>query len=135
MAIPGYDPEDIEEALLERETGDVDGQVSIVAAVVPEELGLREHDVEPPANALSDPVELTGIAGVEGLEAIQVELAYDPAGLPPGASPTDVAVAVEVDAGWESLDSDVDLEHTTVAATLTDRPAGTTLVTVHDDEE
>ena len=132
MAIPGYDPEDVEQALLERETGDVDGNVSVVAAVVPEEFGLERRPAEAPSGALSDPVELTGVDGLEGLDVLQVELAYDPTELPPGASPTEVAVAVETDAGWESLNSDVDLEDATVTATTTERPAGTTLVAIHD---
>lgn len=133
MAIPGYDPEDIEEFLLEREPGDVGGNASIVAAVVPQAFGLAESDADPPSHALSDPVELTGLDDVEGLDALQVELAYDPSGLPPGASPTDVAVAVATGGGWEPLPSDVDLDDATVAATTTDRPPGSTLVAVHDD--
>lgn len=133
MAIPGYDPEDVEEFLLERASGDVDGSVSIVAAVVPQEVRLEESDAEPPGESLSEPVELTGLEGVEGLDAIQVELAYDPAALPPGASPTDVAIAVSTDAGWEPLQSEVDLEHATVAATTSDRLPGTTFVAIYDD--
>lgn len=135
MAIPGYDPDDIEQFLLERGTDDVDGTVSIVATDVPQGVGLEESNAETPSGALSDPVELTGFDAVEDIDAIQVELAYDPSVLPAGASPTDVAVAVATDTGWETLDSDVDLEEATVVATTTDRPVGTTLVAVHDDGE
>lgn len=128
MTIPGYDPDEIEAARLEAEGEDAAdetaaagaAQVSIAAETVPETFELLEHG-DAPENALAAPVEIVGLEDVGGLEAIRIVLSYDPSKLPPGASPTDVTVAVETDDGFEALVSEVDLEETTVTAT-TDEP-------------
>ncbi|SFS39321.1 hypothetical protein [Halostagnicola kamekurae] len=164
MAIPGYDPTDVHEITLEyqddsptvldssgheqngdgrSESGERDdaarnrAHVAVVADRVPDSVSVRESDRPVPADALTEPVELVGFEGVEGLEAIQLTLAYDPAALPPGASPTDVAVGFQTRTGPEQVPSAVDLERTTVTAILTEPPAGETIVAIHavDDEE
>ncbi len=135
MAIPGYDPADVENALLERETEGAGASASIVAAGVPDEFDLVASDLESPADALTDPVDLVGLDDVTGLDALRVVLEYDPSELPPGASPTDVAVAVETESERVVLDSAVDLEETTVSATTTERPPGRTFVAVNAENE
>lgn len=129
MAIPGYAEDDVQEVTLERTVA----TVSVVAATAPDAdaLSLAESDTTRPTDALSDPVELVGLDAMAELEGIQITLAYDPGGLPPGASPTDVAIAVETDDGREVLESDVDLGQTEVSAVLFDRPPGSTVVAVH----
>ncbi|MFC4248569.1 hypothetical protein ACFOZ7_16815 [Natribaculum luteum] len=135
MAIPGYDPADVENALLERETEGAGASASIVAAGVPDEFDLVASDLETPADALTDPVDLVGLDDVTGLDALRVVLEYDPSELPPGASPTDVAVAVETESERVVLDSAVDLEETTVSATTTERPPGQTFVAVNVEND
>ncbi|UTF54031.1 hypothetical protein [Natronosalvus rutilus] len=138
MPIPGYDPQDIVERTLERTAPGTTARLELVASSVPDAVDIveAESDVEAPPGALGDPVELYAVDEVEGLVACRVELPYDPSELPPGASPTDVAVAVETDDGYEFLESDTDLEETTVAATVTDAPPGSVIVpvTTHDRE-
>ncbi|WP_306055083.1 hypothetical protein [Natronococcus wangiae] len=145
MAIPGYDSGDVAEFALERAGAHVD----VVAGVVPDEFGLERSVREPPADALAEPIDLVGHDELRAVEAFRIELVYDPSALPPGASPTDVAVAVEtsvasptqradgeaVDDGWETLESTVDLEETTVTATLNDRPPGSTVVASYDGDD
>ncbi|TYL39995.1 hypothetical protein CV102_06110 [Natronococcus pandeyae] len=130
MTIPGYDSGDIAEFALERAGAHVD----IVAGVVPDEFSLERSVQEPPADALAEPIDLVGHDGLRAVEAFRISLVYDPSALPPGASPTDVAVAVDDDDGWETLESTVDLEETTVAATTNDRPPGSTVAAVYDGE-
>lgn len=133
MAIPGYDPEDIERFRLERARQDgTDGQVSVVAENVPDAFGLEDSDADPPAEALSEPVEVVGLEDARGIEAIEITLEYDPSGLPQGASPTDVAVLLSTGEEWERVHSEVDLEATQVSALLTETPPGETAVAVHD---
>lgn len=143
MAIPGYDSSNVAEYTLEH----AGARVAVVAGVVPDAFGLAKSDREPPIDALADPVDVVGLEGLKALEAMRIALVYDPAKLPPGASPTDVAVAVEtsaasgtqradgdaVDDGWTPLESTVDLSETTVTAVLNDRPPGSTVVAGYDD--
>ncbi|WP_436346592.1 hypothetical protein [Natronorubrum sp. FCH18a] len=131
MAIPGYDSSNVAEFTLEH----AGARVAVVAGVVPDEFGLEKSGREPPVDALADPVELVGLEELKAVEAVRIALVYDPSKLPPGASPTDVAVAVDGEDGWEPLESTVDLEETTVTATLNDRPAGSTVVAGYDDSD
>lgn len=164
MAIPGYDPTDVHEITLEYQDdsstvlasstrGDeIDegdhrertegstrkrAHAAIVADLVPDSVRVRESDRTAPDDALTEPVELVGFEGIEGLEAIQLTLEYDPAALPPGASPTDVAVGFQTQTGYEQVPSAVDLERTTVTAILTELPPSETIVPIHaaDDEK
>ncbi|MDQ2050942.1 hypothetical protein RBH26_10660 [Natronolimnohabitans sp. A-GB9] len=130
MAIPGYDSSNVAEHTLEH----VGARVAVVAGVVPDEFGLAKSGREPPVDALADPVDLVALDELKALEAMRIALVYDPSRLPPGASPTDVAVAVDND-GWEPLESTVDLEETTVTATLSDCPPGATVVAGYDDSD
>jgi len=129
MAIPGYDASTVAEYSLEQ----VGSRVAVVANVVPAAFGLSRSDNEVPAAALSAPVDCIACDELRAVEAIRITLDYDPTALPPGASPTDVAVAVETGAGWQRFHSTVDLEETTVTAVLNDRPPGSTVVAVYDD--
>ena len=130
MAIPGYDASTVAEYSLER----VGASVDVVADAIPEAFGLSRSDSEPPA-ALSEPVDLVACDELRAVEAIRITLDYDPTALPPGASPTDVAVAVEIEDGWQRLHSTVDLEETTVTAVLNERPPGSTVVASYDGED
>ncbi|RQG94570.1 hypothetical protein [Natrarchaeobius chitinivorans] len=129
MPIPGYDPGTVAEFTLDR----AGARLDVVAGVVPETVGLEPAATDPPAAALSKPVELVGLDELRAIEAIRIELVYDPAALPPGASPTDVAVGVETDDGWTPIRSAVDLEETTVTAASNDRPPGSTVVAMYAD--
>ncbi|RKD93793.1 hypothetical protein [Halopiger aswanensis] len=131
MAIPGYDSDSVAEATLEY----AGARVAVVAGVVPDEFGLERSDSEPPVDGLSEPVDIAGLDGLKAIEAVRISLVYDPSKLPPGASPTDVAVAVETDDGWDPLTSTVDLEETTVEAVLNERPPGSTIVAGYDDRD
>ncbi|WP_265109636.1 hypothetical protein [Halosolutus halophilus] len=139
MAIPGYDSDTAAEDTLEQ----AGASIAVVAGVVPDEFGLAKSAIDPPIDALGDPVDVRGLDGLKAVEAIQFTLVYDPSELPPGASPTDVAVAVETetdaagngagDRNWVPLESTVDLEETTVTAVLNDTPPGSTIVAGYDD--
>ena len=131
MAIPGYDSNNVAEYTLEQ----VGARVDVVAGVVPDAFGLEKSADDPPVDALAAPVDLVALDEVRAIEAMQIALVYDPSRLPPGASPTDVAVAVDTGEGWEPLESTVDLEETTVTATLNDRPPGSTVVAGYDDRD
>lgn len=146
MVIPGYDAGNVAEFTHES----AGARVAVVAGVVPETFGLERSDRDPPIDALSTPVHLRGVDGLKAIEAVRISLAYDPSGLPPGASPTDVAVAVETsvasetqradgeavdEKGWEPLESTVDLAETTVETVLNDRPPGSTVVAGYDDSD
>ncbi|SFC25504.1 hypothetical protein SAMN05444422_10686 [Halobiforma haloterrestris] len=131
MPIPGYDSGSVAEVRLES----VGARVAVVAGVVPDEFGLERSASEPPVDALGEPVDVVGLEDLKAVEAVRIALVYDPSRLPPGASPTDVAVAVRTDEGWEPLESTVDLEETTVTAVLNDLPPGGTLVAGYDDRE
>jgi|GEM_PF-641430 hypothetical protein len=131
MAIPGYDSSNVAEYTLES----AGARVAVVAGVVPDEFDLAKSGREPPVDALADPVDLVALDDLKAVEAVRIALVYDPSGLPPGASPTDVAVAVETEDGWEPLESTVDLEETTVTAVLNDRPPGSTVVAGYDDRD
>ncbi|ELY79307.1 hypothetical protein [Natrinema pallidum] len=131
MPIPGYDSSAVAEYPLER----VGARVDLVAGVVPDAFGLRKSGHEPPVDALADPVDLVAYEELKAVEAVRIALVYDPSKLPPGASPTDVAVAVDTADGWEPLESTVDLEETTVTAVLNDRPPGSTVVARYDDTD
>ncbi|GAB7018829.1 hypothetical protein [Halostagnicola bangensis] len=162
MAIPGYDSTDVHEIALEyqaddptaldsieredntAERGAGEGEdaavrerarAAIVADAVPDSIRIRESDREAPDGALTEPVEIVGLGGVDGLEAIQLTLEYDPAGLPPGASPTDVAVGLETPTGYDQLPSEVDLEKTTVTAILPEPPSGETVVAMYEKND
>lgn len=127
MAIPGYDSGDVAEFALER-TG---ARVAVVAGVVPDEFGLEKSVRDPPETALTEPVDLSGHDELRAVEAFRITLVYDPSALPPGSSPTDVAIAVGTDDGWEPIESTVDLEATTVTAVLNSKPPGSTLVAAY----
>ena len=129
MALPGYDASTVAEESLEQ----VGARVDVVADAIPERFGLSQSDSEPPAAALSAPVDLVACNELRAVEAIRITLDYDPTALPPGASPTDVAVAVETGNEWQRRHSRVDLEETMVTAVLNDRPPGSTVVAVYDD--
>ena len=129
MAIPGYDASTVAEYTLEQ----VGARVDVVADAIPEAFGLSRSDNEVPTVALSAPVDLVACDELRAVEAIRITLDYDPTALPPGASPTDVAVAVEIEDGWQRLHSTVDLEETTVTAVLNDRPSGSSVAAVYDD--
>jgi len=129
MAIPGYDASTVAEYSLEQ----VGARVAVVANVVPAAFGLAGSDTEVPTAALSAPVDCIACDELRAVEAIRITHDYDPTALPPGASPTDVAVAVETGAGWQRFHSTVDLEETTVTAVLNDQPPGSTVVAVYDD--
>ncbi len=129
MAIPGYDSNNVAEYTLES----AGARVDLVAGVVPDAFGLEKSVSEPPRDSLADPVDLVACEDLKAVEAVRIALVYDPSKLPPGASPTDVTVAVETDEGWEPIHSTVDLEETTVTAVLNDRPPGSTVVAAHDD--
>jgi len=129
MAIPGYDASTVAEYSLEQ----VGARVAVVATVVPETFGLSRSDNEVPTVALSAPVDLVACDELRAVEAIRITLDYDPTALPPGASPTDVAVAVETGNEWQRLHSTVDLEETTVTAVLNDQPPGSSVAAVYDD--
>ncbi|SEQ86038.1 hypothetical protein [Natrinema salaciae] len=140
MAIPGYDSSDVATYTLEQ----AGARVELVAGVVPDAFGLAKSGRGPPVDALADPVDLVALEELKAIEAVRIALVYDPAKLPPGASPTDVAVAVETsggseshrtdgDGGWVPLESTVDLEETTVTAVLNDRPPGSTVVAGYND--
>ncbi|WP_226482391.1 hypothetical protein [Natrinema amylolyticum] len=131
MAIPGYDASNVAEYTLEQ----VGARVELVAGVVPDGFDLAKSGREPPVDALADPVDLVDLEELKAVEAVRIALVYDPSKLPPGASPTDVAVAVEIEDGWEPLESTVDLEETTVTAVLNDRPPGSTVVAGYDDTD
>ncbi|WP_254532354.1 hypothetical protein [Natrinema gelatinilyticum] len=128
MAIPGYDSSTVDEYALES----AGAHVALVAGVVPNEFGLERSVSEPPADSLAEPVDLVACEELKAVEAVQIALAYDPSDLPPGASPTDVAIAVETGDGWDQVHSTVDLEETTVTAVLNDRPPGSTVVAAYD---
>lgn len=130
MAIPGYDPDDIEEFLLEREGDRTNARASVAAGTVPEAFALVESDAEAPEGALSDPVDVVGLEGLANLDAVQFALEYDPGALPDGPAEADVAVAVVTADGLEVLDSTVDREESRVSATVTERPRGDTVVAV-----
>jgi hypothetical protein len=129
MGIPGYDSSTVDEYALEN----AGARVALVAGVVPDGFGLEKSGAEPPIDALGDPVDLVAVDGLKAIEAVRISLVYEPAALPPGASPTDVAVAVETGTGWVPLESTVDLEETTVRAVLNDRPPGSRIVAAYDD--
>lgn len=131
MSIPGYGSTDVAEFTLEF----AGARVAVVADAVPDEFGFERSARDPPVDALAEPVELVGLDGLQGVEAVRIVIGYDPARLPPGASPTDVAVAVETAAGWEPLESTVDLAETTVTAVLNDRPPGSAIVARYDDSD
>jgi hypothetical protein len=134
MAIPGYDSGNVAEFALER----AGAHIATVAGVVPDDFTLERSVREPPGEALTDPIDLVGLDDLRAVEAFRIELLYDPSALPPGASPTDVAVAVETDGVWEPFESTVDLEETTVSAVLNGQPPGSTIVAMyaeHDDGE
>ncbi|AGB36020.1 hypothetical protein [Natronococcus occultus] len=131
MAIPGYDSGDVVELTLDR----AGARAEIVAGVVPDAVGLERSSRDPTATALADSVELVGLEELRAVDAFRIELGYDPSALPPGASPTDVAISVETEDGWVRLESTVDLEETTVSATLGDRPPGSTIVAVYESTE
>ncbi|MGQ3412636.1 hypothetical protein ACT4ML_10305 [Natrinema sp. LN54] len=131
MAIPGYDSSSVAEYTLEQ----AGARVELVAGVVPDAFGLAKSGREPPVDALGDPVDLVACEELKAIEAVRIALVYDPSRLPPGASPTDVAVAVDADDGWEPLESTVDLGETTVTSVLNDRPPGTTVVAGYDDTD
>lgn len=131
MAIPGYNQEQIVERTLAFEPDEPTvARLSIIADVVPEATTLIESDAERPPGALGPSIELYALEDVEGLEVLGLECPYSPGALPPGASPTDVALAIETADGYEMLESEVDLEEVTVSATMTDRPSGTVVVPV-----
>lgn len=134
MAIPGYDPDDIEEFVLERESERAGAEASVVAVNVPETFAIEASDADGPPNAVGDPVDLVDVESVEGVDAIRVTLAYDESSLPPDASREAVAIAVATDDGFEVVDSKVDPEEGEVSAVFTDRPSGRTLLAVHDEE-
>ncbi|QLG50051.1 hypothetical protein [Natrinema halophilum] len=131
MAIPGYDASNVAEYALES----AGARVALVAGVVPDEFGLEKSVSEPPAESLADPIDLVDSEDLKAVEAVRIALVYDPSRLPPGASPTDVAVAVETEDGWDRLLSTVDLEETTVTAVLNDRPPGSTVVAAFDGSD
>ncbi|WP_252700307.1 hypothetical protein [Natronosalvus vescus] len=130
MTIPGYDSDRIVESTLEPESGGDTARLSLIADDVPDAVTLIESDADAPPGALGDPVDLNAIDTVGGLDVLRLELPYDPSALPPGASPTNVAVAVATDDGYEPLESNTDLEETTVSATITGEPAGSTVVPI-----
>lgn len=134
MAIPGYDPDDIAEFLLERETGAPGASAAVAAVTVPASFGLVESDRERPERALSDPVEVTGLEDVNGFDALRIAIEYDPGALPAAAGPTDVTIAVETGDGFEAIDSEVDADETVVEAILAERPPGGTMVAVYEHE-
>ena len=139
MAIPGYDSGVTAEDTLEQ----AGASIAVVAAVVPDTFGLEKSAIDSPIDALAAPVDIRGMNELKAVEAIRISLVYDPSKLPPGASPTDVAVAVETetdvdgtgatDRNWEPLESTVDLAATTVTAVLNDVPPGSTVVAAYDD--
>jgi hypothetical protein len=132
MAIPGYDSGDVAEFALER----AGARIGMVAGVVPDGFGLERSVREPPTDALADPVDLVGADELRAVEAFRIELLYDPSALPPGASPTDVAVAVTAEDGtWEPLESTVDLEETSVSAVLNGTPPGSTIVAMYAERD
>lgn len=147
MVIPGYDPSEVHEIVLESEhdvTADRQqasrdtaerARAAIVASEVPESITIRESERNPPLDALTQPVDLVGLEGVADLEVIQLSIEYEPSRLPPGASPIDVAVALETDSGYDRLESTVDLESTTVTATLPEPPSGETVVAVYEERD
>ncbi|WP_254762667.1 hypothetical protein [Natrinema marinum] len=129
MAIPGYDSSNVAEYTLES----AGARVDLVAGVVPDGFGLEKSVSEPSADSLAEPVDLVACEDLKAVEAVRIALVYDPSKLPPGASPTDVTVAVETDEGWDPLHSTVDLEETTVTAVLNDRPPGSTIVAAYEE--
>ncbi|SEH17035.1 hypothetical protein SAMN04487967_2934 [Natronorubrum sediminis] len=131
MAIPGYDSSSVAEYTLEH----AGATVAVVAGVVPDAFDLEKSGRDPPVDGLAAPVDLVGVDELKAVEAISIELVYDPSRLPPGASPTDVSVAVEMAEGWTPLESTVDLESTTVTATLNEHPPGSTVVAGYDDSD
>ena len=131
MAIPGYDASTVADYSLEQ----AGARVALVAGVVPDDFDLAKSGRDPPSDALSAPVDLVALAELKAVEAVRIALVYDPSSLPPGASPTDVAVAVETEDDWELLESTVDLEETTVTAVLNERPSGSTVVAVYDSRD
>ncbi|THE65523.1 hypothetical protein D8Y22_07370 [Salinadaptatus halalkaliphilus] len=131
MAIPGYDANSVAEYALDA----AGARVAIVAGVVPDSFELTRASRDPPVDALSSPVTLEALEELKAIEAIRIRLTYDPSQLPPGASPTDVAVAVETEDDWVPLESTVDLEETVVEAVLNDRPSGSTVVAGYDDSD
>ncbi|RQH00960.1 hypothetical protein [Natrarchaeobius oligotrophus] len=130
MPIPGYDSGTVAEFSHDP----VGARFDVVAGVVPDDVALERSVSDPPVDVLSEPVDLVGLDGLKAVEAIRIELAYAPSRLPPGASPTDVAVVVDADGRWTPLESTVDLEETTVTAVLNDRPPGSTVVAAYDDD-
>ena len=104
--------------------------MSIAAEGIANECTLLESDTDPPPGAVSTTVELYGSSELEGVDAFRLELSYDPSDLPPGASPTDVGIAVVTHDGIDVLESDVDLEDTTVSAVETGLPRGERVVAV-----
>lgn len=135
MAIPGYSDTTAEDTL-ER----AGASIAVVAGVVPASFGLERSAHEAPIDALAAPVDVRGLDGLKAVEAIRLTLVYDPSGLPPGASPTDVTVAAKTDTGsggadrtWLPLESTVDLSETTVTAVLNETPPGSTVVAAYDD--
>ncbi|EMA40866.1 hypothetical protein [Halobiforma nitratireducens] len=131
MAIPGYDSGSV----AERTHESVGARVAIVAGVVPDGFRLERSGRDPPVDALGDPVDVVGLEASKAVEAVRLTLVYDPSRLPPGASPTDVTVAVQTGNGWDPLESTVDLDETTVTAVLNDSPSGETIVAGYDDRD
>ncbi|WP_290819106.1 hypothetical protein [Halovivax sp.] len=123
MAIPGYDPADLENAVtFADETAGA--RVDVVAGRVPEAFDVGTGEGDPPSDAVSARVELTGADELAGVEAVRIALSYDPAAMPAGATPEDVTVVAETDDGRRHLSTALHRESETVSAELSgERPA------------
>lgn len=132
MAIPGYDPEDLENVVaLADESAGV--RVDVVAGVVPDAFDLAASEREAPPDAVSARAELSGVGELAGVETFRIALSYDPAALPADVRPNDVAIVAETAGGRRHLSTTVDRESAVVSAELSQEPLGDAFVAVPDE--
>ena len=129
MAIPGYDPADLEESV-KRTAADASARVDVVAGVVPDAFDVIPSDAEPPDDAVSEVVELIAVDELTAVDSLRLALVYEPSALPDGASPVDVTIVVEGSDGRRSLASTVHRESGTVSAELSGASGASRFVAV-----
>ena len=129
MAIPGYDPADLEESVT-RTDETAGARVDLVAGVVPDAFDIVPSDADPPEDAVSTSVDLIAVDELTAVDSLRLALAYEPSAMPDGASPVDVTIVVEGSDGRRSLASTVHRESGTVSAELSGASGGSRFVAV-----
>ena len=129
MAIPGYDPADLEEHVT-RTDESTEARVDVVAGVVPDAFDVLPSDADPPDDAVSKPVELINVDGLTAVDSLRLALPYEPSALSDEATPEDVTIVVEREGEWRPLPSTVQRESRSVSAELSEAPGGSTFVAV-----